>query len=747
MSFNATSFSIIRIIIEGYVKPIVYCICVLIFNSCVTIFYIQDSLLMGTRELGSAKANTTKQLMTVSMMKLNIQSAIDLLKKEPSAEVISSCLSVLDNYRPLNLEAAAVLAKHVVPVAPSLPQNVKTQLFVLLEHSFTFLTHAISLIQLLRGQPEAKVCRDFLLEALNNSPSALQNYNSQCNTTSEFQLLKSVFFGSKLYNCLSCDIDILEYLELLEAQMSYIFDHQGSICEKRGADCLASILSLHGSQAMSTVFKGLVLSNRGRFDTFLRFVKNGSIVNRNKLLNSLVRYLDSELLLEQTDSVYNLLRLMDVSLIQPDCLVNVENTKLQVVLVGLMDEKQLLHIFDHALFSFQAPGSVDDGSICCLLSSVLANLSAETRHNLSSDNRFLDSVTVRLASQDALVRERTMFLAKQITNDELIYESDFKIDIPIVKKPQTFDVNFNDFCDPRGTPRKIPQPTKLASTSYNFSQLSLSGTDDRDDGVSIVFLKDLLHEFEQLSKTRVNRVYLLKTTVKLVRQKRDFIMEVEAYSAQLLAIISSLTNEFDEPEFQEWRLNAMNSILVTVPSRITDLYQILFGQELSLQQRIAILSTVGLAARELRGLNDAVIIKPETNFPTERLPWDQSNQSPVIESVDNLTEARTVWRSRKLDRNDKDSIPVPNRFRKIAPKFFYPLAHGWLNGIDMGMYDKMFKKHYLSTMEIILSAAHPHQEFNSMCAMMYTVLEDAMKKGVQIDDMMAARLSKLSEAS
>ena len=205
---------------------------------------------------------------------------------------------------------------------------------------------------------------------------------------------------------------------------------------------------------------------------------------------------------------------------------------------------------------------------------------------------------------------------------------------------------------------------------------------DEEPQRDILFIKDLLLEFENAEKNDWSPLKLLKDTVKLIRQKKDFPTEVGFYSVSLLTNISALSNTFDEKGFEEWKVNAIVSILVICPEKIIDLYHILFSNELSIQQRMIILTAASLSARELRGLQDDIVIKPKYDFPTERLPWDKPiKQQPLankIQDVTDIVSEQTVWRSRKLD--TITTTKKENRFRKHATQFFYPLAHAWLNG-------------------------------------------------------------------
>lgn len=84
--------------------------------------------------------------------------------------------------------------------------------------------------------------------------------------------------------------------------------------------------------------------------------------------------------------------------------------------------QQILPIFEEIDISI-------DQEVAEMLVLILNNLSDDSKRHISHDPISLNFVTKRLHSEDRLVRERTMFVAKQVTNNEIKYDSDFKIDI------------------------------------------------------------------------------------------------------------------------------------------------------------------------------------------------------------------------------------------------------------------------------------------------------------------------------
>ncbi|KAG0667743.1 telomere binding protein [Maudiozyma exigua] len=280
------------------------------------------------------------------------------------------------------------------------------------------------------------------------------------------------------------------------------------------------------------------------------------------------------------------------------------------------------------------------------------------------------------------------------------------------------------------------------------STIEESDSDDEDDELEqeildIVFLKDLLEMYVKFGRgTSGDQIPLLKRTTQLVRQKESLPLEVNYYAPPLLTHISSINNNREEEGFEQSRINALVAILVVIPEHVESLYKILFNSELSIQQRISLLSSLALSARELRGLDDKQIHKPHYDFPSQRLPWDdghsavkQIEEIPVLDKITGfgISEGTTVWKSQKLAIQDKmNSGQHKNRFRSVASSYFYPLVHGWKNGINLGSFDQLFKSHYVSTLRIIHNCAYPVHDFETMTYELDQIITEAQAQGIPI---------------
>lgn len=665
---------------------------------------------------------------------------LESLTKNPNTEDIEDALLELDEKSLLMLDNVMIVVKYIIPVHPSLSESSQKTLFGLFSRSFKLLTHTLNFINLMKSSPEAKIYRQFLIEVLATEPSCLSNYILSSNSNLELKLIRSYFFGSKILNAVSDTIDIMEYLRLIKYQILFIMDHDDVSNARIYADLFSSLLSLHPVFARDLIFGDLIFSSPTLFSKFKCLFVSGSVSSQHRIADNLLLYFDKTTNKSNVNSAVYVMKQIDVSRVGQSVLLDLNNLYLKAAVIVCISKDSLIELYDTliAYFSMQNH-NFDDKTVCELLVIVLRELDSDQKRKLAHQSLFLDAVTSRLASEDLEVRERTMYIGKLITEGGLKYDSTFKIDVPKIKIPQDEPTDLKSL---QVLSAELSESTSSESTSseiFSTSISTLSLHDKREDHRrSIVFLKDLVKEFEDNEKGHQEQVHLLMDTVKLVRQKKDFAAEIKYYSSPLLTSVAHLSNNMDEDHFEEWKINALVSILSTVPEKVTDLIKILFMGDISLQQRMCILSALGLAARELRGLDDSVILKPQSDFPTKRLPWDKAAgaktaKSDLIEQQAEdtyLNEGRVVWKSRKLNKSKR--APNENRFMKHAALFFFPLAHGWMNGIEMGTYDHLFKKHYLSTLRIIISAAFPHPEFNSMSDFMGKVAEDASKQGIEL---------------
>lgn len=668
-------------------------------------------------------------------------SGVSLLEGNVTASVIQEVLNGLKERNvALTLIEILTILKTVIPVYPSLRRESKNLLLILISDNYNFMAQLASFTSSIPiKQVERKIYQQVIIDTMKNRCDCLRNYMSQSTDTKvQRNNLKALMFGSKLFNVLSSTIDIVDYLECLREQWKYVLERTEPLDAVYGELLTASFI-LHPTLAEDILLNGFFYTRESYFQSMITTVNTASSLDQQRLIkNFIIPHLDLHINESNTNSVINVLRQLPLDCnIDLSYILTLKSLILQSCIIRLLLTSSQNELVSHLLQRFGQPDDALDERICQLLvvSLKYAN-DPSLKANIGGDKNLLDGVTARLMHKDNLLRERTMYIAKVVTDGGLKYESDFIISIPEFEFPQNdFKIDFNSLRDQF---QDIKSSTVLQTEVRKLSLMEDSDDEDDEENENerdIVFLKDLVARYARLdSNKKIRPLPLLKLTVKLVRQKKDFPIEVSYYSSELLVSISSLNNDLEEKDFEQWRINALCSIVVVTPETVTDLHKILFTSELSLQQRMSLLSSLGLSARELRGYADESIVKPQNNFPTSRLPWDKQTEShstsAQLSSIEELPTERIVWKSKKLLTDGQEQLNA-NKFRKYSRLFFYPLAHGWLDGIDLGSFTDLFKTHYLMTLHIIYQCAYPVHDYDSMTRLMEQILLQASQQGIR----------------
>jgi len=686
------------------------------------------------------------------------------------SDIITSLTALKERNAPItDLEEVMNIIQNVIPLHLSLKEETLKLLFCVTSRSPFIISQIVAYTNSIdQGQPtsqeqqSSKFYRDFIFQMLSIQPDCLYNNIMVAeNSTIQAQFIKSLFFGSRLFNMLSSNYNIVQYLEVMNIQWKYICQKEinetvPSSLNHYFGDLILAELGLHPVFAADSLFDKLFLANDECYKYFLEI-----FANRNKILNTknmtikyLVPYLESLSNQQNYQTIYLILsNLSAFKFFDSMSLMNIKSTNFQEIIIKNLPSVTSYSIFMALASKFSKIDETLDNQIAMLLVMLLTfSLNDEQKATISHNSEFLNIVTTRLGHMNYEVRERTMYISKLVSNNELKYESNYEVTIPNL----SFDM------DPllpinlkllRSEPKSAELITK--DLTQNMDTLSIrnngiieneTDSDDDDeferDVKDIVFLKDLVGAYINIGKGQTsNQVPLLKRTTQLVRQKIFLPLEVNYYSPQLLSTMTSINNIREEENFEPWRINALVSVLVVVPDQIQGLFKILFNSELSIQQRISLLTSIALSARELRGIDDEQVHKPAYDFPTARLPWDNpQNMNKVIEDMSRLnaikqseiSEGVTVWKSQKLNIGSKKGSQNENRFRKVAQMFFYPLVYGWRNGIDLGSFDQLFKSHYISTLRIVHNCAFPVHDYEIMTEELEQILVEAQAQGIPI---------------
>ncbi|CAI4063492.1 hypothetical protein SUVZ_07G3340 [Saccharomyces uvarum] len=692
---------------------------------------------------------------------------LETLKHGAHSDQIHEVLRQLETCsdEPANLETSMVLIKFVLPVYPSLLEKTKMILRRLVSKSFTFLAQLVTFSTTLDGRGgmnETRIYQEFLEDVISLEPGCLSCYLNACTASNvNRNSVKAFFFGSKIFNLLANQIDIAKYLEYLRLQWKFVLENNDIVKTNPDGflgEWLLSTFLLSPALATDIFMDELFLFEENYFSSFQKIVSSSSPLDQKRLVTKfLIPYVQAHLAEVNINDVRKILRRFDLNKIMSlTVLLEIQSLPLKEIIIRLIDNGTSVKVANALINQFAdfADDDVDAKTCELLVLLTVYNLNKNQKEDISHSSQFLNGVTKHLGSNKREARERAMFIAKLLSDNELKYESDFKIDLPYLKFENNGDdeiINFQSLKNPSVFNTHVEvKNNKIIEISSRIQSLTMGDGDSDDENYDddddddddecvkrIVFLKDLMREYESTGESRKARVIpLLKQTVKLVRQKAHFPLEVGYYVQGILSSLACLNNEFDESLFEQWRINALVSVLVVLPEKVTGAMKILFNSELSLQQRMSLLSALGLSARELRGLDDPTVIKPKFDFPTDRLPWDSqihgnATLAEVQESSSLMKETKTVWKSRKLGTGQEKG--TQNLFRKYANLFFYPLAHGWLNGIEVGTYNQLFKSHYLTTLRIIYSCANPVHDFEAMTQLMDQVVSQAIEEGVPLN--------------
>ncbi|KAH7123780.1 telomere length regulation protein-domain-containing protein [Dendryphion nanum] len=273
--------------------------------------------------------------------------------------------------------------------------------------------------------------------------------------------------------------------------------------------------------------------------------------------------------------------------------------------------------------------------------------------------------------------------------------------------------------------------------------------DDADDPTEInrnkptapVYIRDLIVGLRDQENYERHEL-ALATAASLIRRKANFGTEVIDHIEELASILLGLNDNLDISGFNDQRQQALIAILLTKPAAMAQYFaRSFFSGDYSLAQRISMLTTLGLGARELAGLKDPStdsLIPDAPSFPSKTLPSHlqkiySSDPNPVSRITHNLTKqilspiaataadqltgpdilkVRTF--STRMAVEARRSKPIPNALAQIvADNFFFPLTGRWWITIRSSNSDSVYTSThllppFLQTLSLLLNAAGPN---------------------------------------
>ena len=252
---------------------------------------------------------------------------------------------------------------------------------------------------------------------------------------------------------------------------------------------------------------------------------------------------------------------------------------------------------------------------------------------------------------------------------------------------------------------------------------------------------------------------LLSTAAPLIRRKTNFGTEVTDHIEELATVLVGLQDNLELEGFEEKRQQALIAVLLAKPAEMAQWFaRSFFTGDYSFSQRTAMLTTLGLGARELAGLKDSStdpLIPPKPSFPSKQLPPHLHALYSSLSSTDNSLKPNTLGRITssttqsllsplaaqaeatltgpsilkvnstrtfysRMDVEKRRQKPIPNALAQIvAQNFFFPLTgRWWINARSSS--NKKSAEHtdsiytsthllppFLQTLALLLQAAGP----------------------------------------
>ena len=201
-----------------------------------------------------------------------------------------------------------------------------------------------------------------------------------------------------------------------------------------------------------------------------------------------------------------------------------------------------------------------------------------------------------------------------------------------------------------------------------------SDPEDSDDDATLVqrnkpkapvYIRDLvvfLRDSEDYDKQRL----ALQTAPVLIRRKANYGTEVSSHADELAGLLVGMQDKFDIDDFAEKQQQAMVALVVAQPKPMAPWFaRTFFEGDYSLSQRMSVLVTLGLSAREIAGY-DTSEYQSAASFPSKRLP-DKIEQLYIDSSQQ--PEQSSFSRLKALPANALDGIT-----QSLTSSFLGPLA-------------------------------------------------------------------------
>jgi telomere length regulation protein len=265
---------------------------------------------------------------------------------------------------------------------------------------------------------------------------------------------------------------------------------------------------------------------------------------------------------------------------------------------------------------------------------------------------------------------------------------------------------------------------------------------NRNKPTAPVYIRDLVASLRDQENYDRHEL-ALATAASLIRRKTDFGTEVTDHLEELATTLTGLQNGLELESFAQQRQQALIAVLLAKPAQMAQWFaRSFFSGDYSLTQRMAMLTTLGLGARELAGMKDSStddLIPAAPSFPSKQLPphlhkmyTEDKTASPVAKltssmalamlsplasqaadtlSGPNVLKVRTF--SSRMEVEAARKKPIPNALAQIvAENFFFPLTGRWWLQIKSSSDSIYASTHllppFLQTLSLLLNASGPN---------------------------------------
>ncbi|AOW04499.1 YALI0D22979p [Yarrowia lipolytica CLIB122] len=288
-----------------------------------------------------------------------------------------------------------------------------------------------------------------------------------------------------------------------------------------------------------------------------------------------------------------------------------------------------------------------------------------------------------------------------------------------------------------------------------------------------VYIRQLLEYFkapdgdDQYDKLDI----ALKTAARLILEKRKYGNEVKVHAKDLAKALVQFKDNFDFPDYHKHRTQALVVLVGTQPEIAPYIVDLFYTADISINDRLLLLTSLSLGARFVNGFTDTVDVKPmemkklpaavaarfnDLNIGTKSLTGtrltgtsgllDLNNQSALPAgdaSEDGVTAqplnsvssdlqqtllSPTIAESRESEalngpkvlrvssslqkqrQGQTNTTITTNHFSKVAHLFIFPLIDSWWKagtGIMAGSFSSIIQAHYFKTLALLLYTAAP----------------------------------------